>query len=124
MLILHPRDQPPIGGAYQPADWDAPLADDPFFSLSLSSLLREREEENETRRENETPQTANVRSFDNYASGGDPFQPRPKNVRQQSPNPTFNVRSIESHRNESIPSRRSRSVPFSSVPFRCSSRVP
>jgi len=40
MLILHPRDQPPIGGAYQPADWDAPLADDPFFSLSLS---RERE---------------------------------------------------------------------------------
>jgi len=37
MLILHPRDQPPIGGAYQPADWDAPLADDPSLSLFLLS---------------------------------------------------------------------------------------
>ena len=42
MLILHPRDQPPIGGAYQPADWDAPLADDPFFSLFLLSREREK----------------------------------------------------------------------------------
>jgi hypothetical protein len=120
MLILHPRDQPPIGGAYQPADWDAPLADDPFFSLSLSSLKREREEEKETRRGNETPQTANVRSFVRQLRvGRRPFstasEERP--TTKSKPDVQRSIDRVASKRIDPLASLALRSIQFSSVPL-------
>jgi len=118
MLILHPRDQPPIGGAYQPADWDAPLADDPFFSLSLSSLLRER------RRERNPPRKRNAanrkRSFVRQLRvGRRPFstasEERP--TTKSKPDVQRSIDRVASKRIDPLASLALRSIQFSSVPL-------
>ena len=118
MLILHPRDQPPIGGAYQPADWDAPLADDPFFSLSLSSLWRER------RRERNPPRKRNAanrkRSFVRQLRvGRRPFstasEERP--TTKSKPDVQRSIDRVASKRIDPLASLALRSIQFSSVPL-------
>ena len=118
MLILHPRDQPPIGGAYQPADWDAPLAGDPFFSLSLSSLLRER------RRERNPPRKRNAanrkRSFVRQLRvGRRPFstasEERP--TTKSKPDVQRSIDRVASKRIDPLASLALRSIQFSSVPL-------
>jgi len=120
MLILHPRDQPPIGGAYQPADWDAPLADDPFFSLSLSFFSQERER----RRERNPPRKRNAanrkRSFVRQLRvGRRPFstasEERP--TTKSKPDVQRSIDRVASKRIDPLASLALRSIQFSSVPL-------
>lgn len=118
MLILHPRDQPPIGGAYQPADWDAPLADDPFFSLSLS---REREKKRkkpaaETKRRK--PQTFVRSTTTRRAATLFNRVRRTSDNKVQTRRSTFDRSSrIETNRSPRVARAPFHSVQFSSVPL-------